>query len=334
MKKIQYLILIFTLFGSFFVSAKQTIALTISPIRIELAADPGGEVKGTFKLFNEQSTDQTLYIKFVKFETKDETGEPAFVPGSDGLPSWVDAPSSIKARAKEYTSVDFTIRVPRDADPGGYFAGIFASRTAPAAQEEGDVSIQSQVGSLILFRVNGAFAEGETVLEFNTKNKQHWFSSLPVEFFYRFQNSGEDRIKPLGDITIKNLFGGTSKIVNANRTVGSVLPKSIRKYEAAWVSSGGGTEDKQDQIQKKPENLSYFQNLKWEWQHFAIGRYTANLNLTVNNDSSRSYSQKISFWVVPWQLLLTIGLGLVVVLGTLLGLAILIVYFVMKRKKK
>lgn len=328
-----YLVAVAVAFSGFLMPGNHAKALTISPTRIELAADPGSSASGTFKLFNEQSTDQTLYIKFVNFEPKDETGEPVFVPGGNGLPRWVSAPESVRARAKEYTSVDFTINVPWNAEPGGYFAGIFASRTAPESADGGDVTLQSEVGSLILFRVNGQFAEGETILEFDTKNRKHWLTSLPVEFYYRFQNSGDDRIKPLGDITIKNMFGGTTKVINANRTVGSVLPKSIRRYDAAWVTGGGGTENEQNQIPQQPENLSFAETLKWQWQHFALGRYTANIQLTINNDAARSYAQSVSFWVVPWELVGTVAGAAFVVFSTLLGIAVLIVMFVFKRRK-
>lgn len=309
-------------------------ALTISPIRVELAADPGGEASGSFKLFNELTTTQTYYIKFVKFETKDETGEPAFVRGSDGLPSWVTAPSSVEVPPKEFLTVDFEINVPRDVDPGGYFAGILATKNVPSAEDEGDIALESQVGSLILFRVNGAFTEGETILSFNTTKKKSMFSSLPVEFEYRFQNSGEDRVKPVGDITIRNLFGFTSKVIDANRTGGSVLPRSIRRYTSAWVTSGGDrTEQHSSEVSYAPDDLSYFETLKWQWNHFALGRYTATLQFTVNNDAARHYTEALSFWVFPWQLITTILIAVVLVGGLLLGVAVIIALFILKRTR-
>lgn len=309
-------------------------AVTVSPIRIELATDPGTSKAGSFKVTNDETKQVTYQIIVAKFETKDETGEPAFVPGKDGIPSWIETASSVTIESHGSKVIPFNISVPENAEPGGYFAGIFVSKTAPNVSGEADIGLESNVGTLIFLRVNGAFIEGETILEFNTKDKKKFFTSLPVEFYYRFQNSGEDRVKPLGDIIIKNIFGITSKILNANRTAGSVLPKSIRKFFAVWQTSGGNTiEQSSSEVQNQPEGQSYFQTLKWQWQHFALGRYVAHTTVTVNNDASRSYSKSTSFWVVPWQLVGTIILGLTIIFGVLLGLAIIIVLLILRKRK-
>jgi hypothetical protein len=336
--RLQRLVLVFGVSvvtaGLFSYLANDAVALTISPIRLELSADPGQTVNSSFKLFNEQTTKQTYYITFARFETKDETGEPQFVPGKEGLPTWVDAPSSVVAPPQEYYEVPFSITVPRDIDPGGYFAAIFASTNPPQEGGTTDIALQAQVGTLILFRVNGQFSEGETVLEFNIKNKDHWHVSLPIEFYYRFQNSGADRAKPLGDITVRNMFGRISKIVNANPSAGNTLPQSIRRYETAWITSGGEREEKAiGPVAYQPENQSWMQTLKWQWEHFALGRYTANLEVTVNNDSSRSYTGKTSFWVIPWQLLLTVIGGAVVFFGIVIAIAVAIVWLIVRRRK-
>jgi hypothetical protein len=309
-------------------------AITVSPIRIELSADRGQTVPSSFKVFNEQNQTLTFYVNFARFETKDETGEPSFVPGSEGLPSWVKAPATVTIPPKQYLIVPFEITVPKDVDPGGYFAAIFISTIPLGKQDANNINLRSNVGTLLLFRVNGEFKEGETILEFNTRNKQHWFSSLPVEFYYRFQNSGADRAKPLGDITIKNLLGTSSKIVNANRSAGNTLPQSIRRYEAAWTTMGGDkTESNLGPVEHLADNASWVQTIRWEWQHFALGRYSANVHLTVNNDSSRSYSAHTSFWVIPWQLLVTIGAGVALLLAAATSLALLIIWLILKRRR-
>jgi hypothetical protein len=246
-------------------------AVTVSPVRTELSVDPGQSVDAKIKLFNESASRQTFYIVFANFESKDETGEPTFVPGNKGIPSWVQAPSSIDIEPKQYSEVTFTITPPKNVDPGGYFAAALASKSAPSADGLNPISLETQTGTLIFLKVNGDFAEGEKIIEFNTKDKQALFNSLPVEFFYRFQNSGADRIKPAGDITIKSIFGWQSKIINANPTGGSALPQSIRRFEASWSTSGGGIEEQPINPNRLKNKASFKEAVVWQWQHFAVG---------------------------------------------------------------
>lgn len=307
-------------------------AVTMSPIRIELAANPGAQTSGVVKVYNDEKVERTLYLSVANFESKDETGQPMFVPGTGLLVSWVNIQPSIVVPPLEAREVPFNIAVPKDVDPGGYFAAIFAS-IIPPAPGEGMVAVQSDVGTLILFKVNGEFPEGETILEFDTKDNKKIFNRLPVEFYYRFQNDGADRAQPLGDITIRNLFGGVSKIVSANFNAGNVLPESVRRFETAWVTAGGDDIEQFHDTVVHPELNNFWEIVKYQASNFALGRYSADVQLTVNNDASRSYSKSTSFWVLPWQLIVVALAVLVLfIMPLLLLLGAIIVYFRRRRK--
>jgi len=311
-------------------------ALTMSPIRFELAADPGGEVHGTIKLHNDDHTAHTYFITKSKFESSGESGDPVLIPGaSDGLPSWITIADRVDVGPLAYQELPFTIKVPAGAEPGGYFAALLASTVPPQAGQQPTVVLKSDVGTLLLLTVNGQFPQKESILEFNTKGKLHVYNHLPVEFYFRFQNSGADRAKPLGDITVRNIFGLVSKVITANRGAGNVLPGTIRRFDSAWVTSGGGQVESFDGTVEQPKLNGFWQAVRYQWTHFALGRYSANLKLTVNNDSSRSYSASTSFWVLPWQLILVI-MGVVtafILLAALIaGIAVLIILRGRRRK--
>lgn len=307
-------------------------AVTMSPIRIELAADPGDSTSGVVKVYNDDRVERNMYLSVAKFENQDESGEPKFVKGNDQLVSWVKIQSSILIPSKESREVPFTVDVPSNVDPGGYFGAVFAS-IVPPSPDGGEVALQSDVGTLLLFRVNGDFPEGETILEFNTKDKKKILNHLPIEFYYRFQNDGADRAQPLGDITIRNLFGGLTKVVSANFGAGNVLPESIRRFEASWVTAGGDpVEDKYGTV-VRPELNTFWDTVKYQASNFALGRYSADLNLTVNNDASRTYAKSTSFWVIPWQLILVVlAILLVFVLPLLILFGAIVVYY--RRRKR
>jgi len=305
----RYLVIISFLLAVGCILPLEVAALTVSPVRIELIGDPGTVVEDEFILTNEQKETRTFYSSFENFEATGETGTPSFVPGEEGLATWIETVSSVSLGPGEEKEVPYTITIPQDADPGGYFAAIFWGTSPPKNEEGGQVSIGAKVGILILLRVSGEIEEGGGILEFSTKDKQKFFSALPVQFAYRFQNGGDDRIRPEGEITIKNMFGKTLAILPANRSEGNVLPQSIRKFEIIWEK-----EDKEDSSKEETaeDKEGFLTGLKREWNNFAFGRYTAELNLEYGTEGETAQAS-FSFFIIPWRIL-TIILFILVVL--------------------
>jgi hypothetical protein len=318
---------------AFIVSPSFVKALTVSPLRLELAANPGDTISATFKLFNEENKTNTYYFATANFEAKDETGQPEFTTQTGDLADWVQKPGSITLAPKSYQVVDFSIVIPKDAEPGGYFSSILASTKAPQAGGGAAVTLSDQVGVLLLMRVNGDIKEGADVLEFDALKNKHFYTALPVQFYYRFQNGGQSWLKPLGDIIISNMAGVTTKIINANNDGGDVLPQSIRRFQAAWIEAGGSTQqDPKLALQPEPAG-SFWSEVKYEWNNFALGRYTATLNLVYGADNQQHTSKVTHFWILPWHLLLVEIVVLLLVSSFFLGLAIWIVLAFLKRRK-
>lgn len=277
-------------------------AITLSPPRLELAGDPGSTVSGEIKVTNDSNGVITYYTQVENFEAGDETGNPAFVVAKEGLATWVNVSDSVFAKAGEQVAIPFSIKIPRSTEPGGYFASIFV-RTTPPPRNGGEVSIGARLGSLILLRVNGDIQEGVNILEFSSKNKQRFYTSLPVELYYRFQNTGADRVKPEGNIIIKNLIGMTAKTLSANRSEGSVLPRSIRRFESSWITSGGNKEDV-NLPTPSPISGGFFTQAKHQLTNFAFGYYKADLDIRFG-ENNNSATDSFRFFVFPWQLLIT-----------------------------
>ena len=299
------------------VSAK---ALTVVPPRLELEGDPGVTVNSEFKVINESAETQTYYTQVENFEAKDELGNPQFVQTKEGLAIWTSVAATVSVAPGEKKSIPFTIKIPRNAEPGGYFASIFV-RTTPPPSQGGEVSIGARLGTLVLLRVNGDIQEGVDILEFSTKDKKRFHTSLPIELYYRFQNTGADRVRPEGEVIIKNIFGLKAKVLSANRSEGSVLPRSIRRFEMAWINGGGGQEDPAVQVAARTPG-GFFEEAKYQWDHFAVGIYTAKLDIAFGENNNTA-SGTFRFFVFPWQLL-------TIVIGTLL-VGLIILRFLLKR---
>jgi hypothetical protein len=152
--------------------------------------------------------------------------------------------------------------------------------------------------------VNGNVVESGTVVEFGNPDDKSSFSMLPVDLFYRFQNTGNDRLTPKGNVTIKNMFGMTKETLDANVGEGSALPGGVRRYDVSWDPKGYGDSE-----------VGFFGALGRELSGFSLGRYTAELEVSYGVVSPQSASASYSFWMFPWRTLLMLLIVILVVVG-------------------
>lgn len=290
-------------------------AATVTP-RIEVNAEAGQTVREVFKVTNEERESRTFYLSFENFQSVDESGNPSFTGGLTDLASWISGPETVTVGPGDSKEVSVSISVPTNAEPGGHFAAIFL-QTDPPNTGSGQVAISSRLGSLVLLRVGGEFEQGGNILEFATNQKQRFFTSLPVTFYYRFQNTGDDHIKPLGDVQVTNTFGMTSKLLAANPVDGSVLPKSTRRIETSWIDSGKPLKQDVDRALPEDTGKGFFGKAGYQLKNFAFGKYTAKLKLVYGTQELKSTNASYTFFVIPWQLILIVLVGLSIILPLL-----------------
>lgn len=295
---------------SFFFFFNYTEAVTLSPVRIEVSGDPGSVLRANVKILNEEEVDITLYKTAEGFEGEGETGTPKLNGSTEGLPSWISTEGAVSVSAGEVSEIPVAIVVPENTEPGGYYGALCWNSNPPGLTDPG-VAIGSKICSIVLVNVNGPVKEGGGILDYFLTKQKKYYNALPVSFTYRFQNSGNALVKPEGEIVIKNIFGIKAKTLNANNVEGNVLPRGgIRKYEVVWLKDASDF--------KEIEGIKgFFNKAKYQWNNFALGRFTAELNLSFGFKEKTTETKKLSFWVIPWQLLVLIIVALVLLLNIL-----------------
>ncbi len=271
-------------------------ALTISPPRLELQGKPGETIKKEITLTNDQKTTQLLYVSFANFEASGETGNPSFVEPTNDLGTWISSEQSVAMRPGESKIVPISIKIPKDAEPGGHFAAVFFGTTPPHAL---GVSIGAKIGTLILLSVAGDVKEKAGLIEFSTKDHKIFYNTLPVSFFYRFKNDGGDRVKPIGKIRMHDLFYIPEDSIDANPSSGNILPGSIRRFEIEWVKQPRP----KDYVMSGSMIAQFFDQALYQWHNFAIGPYFAKMDLVSGVEASHTI-KTVFFFVFPWQLVI------------------------------
>lgn len=294
-------------------------ALTISPVRMEISGDPGQTLRGEIELFNEEAKARTFFSSTANFEARGEGGAPHFLAERTGLMTWISVQKKVTLEPQERVIVPYSITIPAGADPGGHFAAIFWGTAPPQAEEAGQVAIGGKLGMLILLNITGEVEEGGGILDFKIEDEKI-VTSLPIVFTYRFSNDGDARIRPVGEIKIRNIFGFTSAVLDANRAEGNVLPGSVRKFTALWHSRGQRVGDltKMEELalmtkvaEEVEEKKGFFEIARAQWRNFAFGLYTAELNLAFGDGGEKTWHR---FFVFPWQLL-----TIIIVMLTIFG---------------
>lgn len=303
MKSSKHLSLAIFLLVCFFVATPSVSALTISPVKVEVTGDPGQTLRGELELLNEQVGTKTFFSSFENFEPSGDTGSPKFVGASDGLATWLQTESSVSIDTGETVKVPYTITIPADAEAGGYFAAIFWGEQDPGIKTAGEVAIGGKLGVLILLRVAGDIEEEAGISNFGISNGNKIQTGVPINFSYRFSNSGGDRVVPLGDISIKNTLGMLTATIPANINEGSVLPNSARKFQAIWGDSASSS-------------TGFIQSAKQQFSNFHFGFYKAEIAV-VYGATNQSVADSFWFIIIPWQLLVVFSFILLVAIFAL-----------------
>ena len=327
-KKLLLLLVALVLSGVYSSSA---LGVSVSPARYELTGDKGTVVYGEFTVINQSSVDQVYGTSVENFTAQGETGVPLFTKDNKDIASWLQIDKRITVAKNEKKTVEFSIIVPENAEAGGHFGAVFLY-SDPGEGGESNVSIGTKVGMLVLLKVNGDIKLGGDIKDFSAsrpsdidKVSKIFFTELPINFTYRFTNSGNDRVNPYGVITVKNILGMNTAILSANPNQGNVLPQSTRKFDVLW---GKG--------EKEEPASGFFAKALYQW-HFALGYYTANLKIAYDveikkgidesadeisgniENSTAVASKTFKVFVLPWQLLIVITFSVALLLIVLVN---------------
>lgn len=268
-------------------------ALEIAPPVLTLSANPGDTVKAQISLRDVSPTKLLVEGQVNDFIAAGEDGTPKILMENDesspySLKPWIAPLSKLTLKPREIKELPVTIKVPKDAAPGGYYAVIRFTATPPELEGTG-VALSASLGSLVLLRVNGPVREGMTIEEFSVNyggKTGTMFQSTPLQFVQRIKNTGSVHEQPAGQVTIKDMFGKVVAAVNINLPPRNILPGSIRKFEQPLDSSVIGNK-------------------------MLFGRYTADLK--VNYGTEKSITSTLTFWVIPYSL---IGIGIAGLVAT------------------
>jgi hypothetical protein len=256
--------------------------LQVTPALVELNGEKGKTYNVELKVLNVTGSDLAFTSAVNDFAAKDETGAPSILlnettPSPTSIQTWVSAISPFTLNAHQTQTIEATISIPENAEPGGHYGVIRFSGTAPSVTQTG-VGLSASAGTLFLVRVAGDITEHLNLITFEatdpTSGTPHnLFENGPITFLTRFQNTGNVHVQPTGKIVVHDSFGNAISTLDINDEKGNILPSSIRRFTSTL-------------------------NQKW-----LFGRYTADISIAYGTTGG-AIVESTSFWVIPWKLIL------------------------------
>lgn len=251
--------------------------LSVTPPTFDLSANPGDTVKNSIKVQN--VTDKPLSIKTAikNFEPVGTQGDVGLTDdsGQYSLASWIHVtPGSSVLQPKESKVFNFSIDIPKNAEPGGKFGSI-VFQTAPGSDKTA-VGVSQQIGTLLLLRIAGDAKESAHIVSMQADRDAEGQS---VIYKTLIANDGNVQVKPIGSITVTNMFG--KKITTMPFGGKYVIPGAQREFDNTWNHKG-----------------------------VLFGKYTATLTLLYGTKNT-TLTATTSFISIPWKLISIILLAIV-----------------------
>lgn len=221
------------------------------------------------------------------------------------IAKWItfSAPTFTVASAQTFTD-SITFNVPKEAGFSYAFA-LVVERVKEQKDLPGQRSLNASIAIFSLINVDrpGAVRALE-VSSFRTTYGTYEY--LPAEFTVEFKNTGNTIVQPTGNIFVKRSPGDANPIatLEVNDAGGYILPGTSRTFTATW-------DDGFQVITKKPQtDGSTKEELTWNWNKLGdmrFGKYSAKL-VAIYDDGHRDVplESELSFWVIPWKMLLIV----------------------------
>lgn len=256
------------------VKAQSALGLSAIPPRLEITVEPGQHVSKEIKVRNESQTEKVITTNVKDFVVTDTIGTPVQIDGVTeednrwAASSWIQvSPTQLKLKPGETKSLILTVIAPIDALPGGHYAMVLHNPQTDVFLDTTGAAIETNVGSLIYITVPGDIKQDARIVDLTVPG----FSEFgPIDIQTIIENLSDVHITPNGQITIKNMLGGTTAQLPLTET--NIFPYTQREFI--------------NQLDKK----------------WLLGRYQAQVNATYGTTGGL-LTATVFFWVIPWRLI-------------------------------
>lgn len=209
-------------------AAEEKESMTLSPTDRRFELDAGQSTTSEFTILNDGTTAYDFVVYASPYSIESTTYDPNFesTPANADAYKWVSFEKTTwHVEPRQSVKVPFTMRVSKDAAPGGHYGVIFAEVKSKSA---GSVTRNKRLGLVLYTTVNG-----DVRMNGQVKNiKTEWYQGqAPVVSTVHVENSGNTHFTSKQSINVTSIFGASLYKQDIETTV---LPDKPRDIEFKW----------------------------------------------------------------------------------------------------
>jgi hypothetical protein len=185
---------------------------SLSPIRYDVSLKPGESIEKEIQIVNQGPT-TTVGFLVQDFKASNDSGSPVLMSKEESaqltsrLSNWVTFPQSLRLEGDDRAYMKFTIDIPADAEPGGYYSSLFLEKSSNPTGGGSAIGTVTRIGALLFVRVEGDVKEDADVKDFSVP--ESGVAENGVTFNVKLENTGNVHMKPVGTLYINDEDGNT-----------------------------------------------------------------------------------------------------------------------------
>lgn len=298
-------------------SPNSGLSLEVSPSPIVLTIMPGQTKTVDIKVYNSGQATENLKIGLQGFKI-DKSNSHVTLENEPPIEvaNWVKFNrATFSVKPGERVSVVATIKVPSVAGFSYSFAMIIG-RQLPPKVLNGQSAVQGSVAIFTLLNIDRPGATKKLIIDSISTNHKY-YEYLPVNILLKLKNDGNSLLLPAGNVYIQREAESNkpTSVLAVNPNGYYLLPGVAREFTVSWQDGLPAYVNTQVAVNAVPS-----QHLQWNWRDskVRIGRYVAKVVVIYNNGQRDvPVEAQVSFWVIPWRLILGLIVGLIVLfIGT------------------
>jgi hypothetical protein len=203
-------------------------AITMTPTSNSPTVQPGATYQGSFQVVDQGATAFNFQVYSAPYHVDGEDYTPDFtvLPTAPNVKSWFTfSTSGGHINPGQAITVNYTISMPRNTPPGGYYATIFAQTQYPKAANS--ITLNERVGEIIYLQAAGPVAQKGKVLTWQS----NFLQKPPLTAKLRLENNGGVHYPATLQVQVKDIFGYAKYSLNTTK---EILPQTIRRVTIPW----------------------------------------------------------------------------------------------------
>jgi hypothetical protein len=210
-----------------------------------LSADPGATVRDKVVVANK--TDRPATFRLYPADAYNTPYDGGFAvrdrkEKQHGVGRWAHLTrTKVKVPAKGSVTVPYTLRVPRDAEPGDHPGAVVALDERVAESGDGlGVGVRQAVGARVYLRVNGPTLPAVSVEDLRFEQHRPLVPGTGdsrAVVTYTLRNRGNVTLDPTVQLRAKGVFGRTLLTRDLDKVPSELLPGQRVRLRATWAGA-------------------------------------------------------------------------------------------------